>query len=69
MLYNLDKAFEKVGEYGRTQWLLTFVTCIARNAGTYLYYTFAYLVFEQQFLCWDNPGDMSQDLAYSCSAE
>ena len=54
MNYNLDKAFKQVGEYGRAQWLLTFVNCIARNVGTYVYYTFAYLVLEQQFLCYDS---------------
>ena len=45
--YNLDMAFSKVGEYGRAQWLLTFVNMVARNAGTYQYYPFAYLVLEQ----------------------
>ena len=49
--YNLDKAYKVVGEFGRAQWLLTFVNCIARNGGTYTYYPFAYLILEQQFLC------------------
>ena len=52
MFYNLDQAFKKVGEYGRAQWLLTFVTCVARNGGTYFYYPFAYLVLEQKFICY-----------------
>ena len=54
MNYNLDKAYHTIGEYGRSQWLLTFVTCVARNAGTYMYYPFAYLVLEQKFLCYDD---------------
>ena len=54
MHYNLDKAYKTIGEYGRSQWLLTFVNCVARNAGTYMYYPFAYLVLEQKFLCYDD---------------
>ena len=61
--YNLYKAFEKVGEYGRAQKILTFVTCIARNANNYFYYPFAYLVLEQQFEC--EKGGIWQ----SCSSE
>ena len=51
MQLNLDLAFKRVGEYGRAQWLLTLVNCVARNSGTYMYYPFAYLVLEQQYLC------------------
>lgn len=48
---NLDRAYKRVGEYGRSQWLLTFVNSVARNAGCYMYYPFAYLVLQQQYLC------------------
>jgi hypothetical protein len=51
MKYNLDIAYTRVGEFGRAQWLLTFVNSVARNGGCYMYYPFAYLVLEQQFLC------------------
>ena len=44
-------AYSKVGTYGRMQWLLTFVNAVCRNSGTYVYYPFAYLVLEQQYLC------------------
>lgn len=50
---NLDMAFQKVGEYGRAQWLLTFVLSLARNAQNYIYYSFAYLVLEQRYVCQD----------------
>ena len=53
---NLDTAFQKVGEFGRMQVLLTFVTAVFRNTGNYMYYTFAYLVLEQKFLCRDPNG-------------
>ena len=46
MKINLDRAYKIVGEYGRAQWILTFVNSVARNAGTYMYYPFAYLVLE-----------------------
>lgn len=46
MQFNLDLAYQRVGEYGRAQYLLAFVNCFARNAGTYMYYPFAYLVLE-----------------------
>ena len=62
--YNLDRAFAKVGEYGRAQWLLTFVNAVARNAGTYMYYPFSYLVLEQFFLCDNNKTGIEE----SCTA-
>lgn len=66
MHLNLDLAYQRVGEYGRAQWLLTFVNSVARNAGTYMYYPFAYLVLEQQYLCRFEESDT----AYSvCSTE
>ena len=40
-------ALESVGEFGRAQWILAFVTCVSRNANSYFTYTFAYLVLEQ----------------------
>ena len=40
-----------MGEFGRAQGLLAFVTCVARNANNYFYYPFAYLVLEQSFEC------------------
>ena len=46
MQFNLDKAYKRVGEFGRAQWLLAFVNSVARNAGTYMYYPFGYLVLE-----------------------
>ena len=66
MQYNLDRAYKKVGEFGRAQWLLTFVNSIARNAGCYMYYPFAYLVLEQQYLC-RFPGAEGEDYEI-CSA-
>ena len=44
-------ALEQVGEFGRAQWILSFVTCVARNANSYFTHTFAYLVLQQQYLC------------------
>lgn len=66
MQLNLDLAYQRVGEYGRAQWLLAFVNSVARNAGTYLYYPFAYLVLEQQYLCKIDTSDSSYSL---CSSE
>lgn len=42
-LLNLDMALEKVGGFGRYQWLLLFCMMITRNSGNYLYYTFGQL--------------------------
>ena len=49
--YNLDSAYAKIGAFGTMQWMLTFVTSILRNSGNYIYYTFAYLILEQHYLC------------------
>jgi len=71
MKYNLDMAYARVGEYGRAQWLLTFVNSVARNSGCYIYYPYAYLVLEQQFLCLVNPASSEVSVAPSyaeCSA-
>ena len=54
---NLDRAYKRVGEYGRVQWLLTFVNSVARNGGCYMYYPFAYLVLKQQYLCLNEDGE------------
>ena len=63
-------AYSKVGVYGRMQWLLTFVNCVARNSGTYVYYPFAYIVLEQQFLCkQSNVYHHGSPVYQSCSAE
>ena len=65
MGYNLDKALEEVGSLGRIQWLVIIVNSIARNMNNYLYYPFAYLVLEQQFLCrYSSESGFSE-----CSAE
>ena len=61
---NLNMAYEKVGEYGCAQWLLTFVVCIARNANNYIYYPYAYLVLEQHYLCENESGEF-----LSCTRE
>ena len=45
--YNLQMAYGIVGEFGRTQWILAFVTSVARNANSYFTHPFAYLVLEQ----------------------
>ena len=58
---NLNMAIERVGEFGRSQWLLTFVTCIARSAGNYLFYPFAYLVLEQHYLCKHEDGAVNYE--------
>ena len=58
-------AYERVGEFGRAQWILAFVTCVARNANSYFTHTFAYLVLQQQFLCL-MPGNANYQ---SCSTE
>ena len=67
MKYNLDDAYRQVGEYGRAQWLVTFVTSIARNAGTYFYYPFAYFVLKQKFLCTSDATILEEPR--SCSVE
>ena len=65
MGYNLDQALEQVGSLGRIQWLVIAVNSIARNMNNYLYYPFAYLVLEQQFLCaYSSDSEFNQ-----CSAE
>ena len=51
MRYNLEMAQEQVGEFGRAQWILAFVNCVARNANNYFVHSFAYLVLQQKFLC------------------
>jgi len=51
MKYNLQMAYEQVGEFGRAQWILAFVNCVTRNSNSYFTHTFAYLVLQQQFLC------------------
>ena len=54
-----------MGSLGRIQWLVIIVNSVARNMNNYLYYPFAYLVLEQQFLC-----RFSSDSSFSqCSAE
>ena len=47
--YDLEKAFEEMGGFGKFQWLATFFLTIARNAGNYMYYGFAYLTMEQMY--------------------
>ena len=73
MNFNLDMAYKRVGEFGRAQFLLSFVNCVARNAGAYIYYPFAYLVLEQKFLCAVNPEyatEAGTKISYAeCSAE
>ena len=44
--FNLDQAYEKIGSFGRMQYLLTFVCSALRNSGSYIFYTFAYLILE-----------------------
>ena len=51
MKFNLQMAYDKVGEFGKAQLMLAFVTCVARNANSYFTHAFAYLVLEQKFLC------------------
>lgn len=63
--YNLQMAYEVVGEFGRSQWILAFVTSVARNANSYFTHPFAYLVLEQQYLC-VFPGRVNHD---TCSAD
>jgi hypothetical protein len=60
-----------VGTYGKIQWVLTFVNSVARNSGMFLYYPFAYLVLEQQFLCREpTPGGFTSKPTWeTCSAE
>ena len=68
---NLDRAYKRVGEYGRAQWLLTFVNSVARNAGCYMYYPFAYLVLQQQYLCRVDTSDGGSETSSTyreCSA-
>ena len=57
-------AYERVGEFGRAQWILAFVTCVARNANSYFTHVFAYLVLQQKFLCLI-PGSTNYE---SCTA-
>lgn len=63
--YNLEQAFEEMGGFGRFQWFSTFFLTIARNAGNYMYYGFAYLTMEQMYLCRFDPSQPFE----SCSAE
>ena len=58
-------ALERVGEFGRAQWILAFVTSVSRNANVYFTHQFAYLVLQQRFLCLF-PGRVNYD---ACSAE
>ena len=46
MAYDLERAFEDMGGFGRFQWLATIFLTIARNGGNYMYYAFAYLAME-----------------------
>ena len=46
MAYDLERAFEDMGGFGRFQWLSTIFLTIARNGGNYMYYGFAYLAME-----------------------
>ena len=46
MRYNLEMAYEQVGHFGRAQYILTFVNCVARNANNYYVHVFAYLVLQ-----------------------
>ena len=61
---NSDRAYKRVGEFGRVQWLLTFVNSVARNGGCYMYYPFAYLVLQQKYLCLNEDGEYDH-----CSSE
>ena len=49
--YDLERAFEDMGGFGRFQWLSTIFLTIARNGGNYMYYGFAFLTMEQLYLC------------------
>ena len=57
--FNLDQAYEKIGSFGRMQYLLTFVCSALRNSGSYIFYTFAYLILEQRFLCSHEGADFA----------
>ena len=63
--YDLEKAFEEMGGFGKFQWLATLFLTIARNAGNYMYYGFAYLTMEQMYRCRFSPDDPFT----SCEAE
>ena len=65
MGYNLDQALTKVGSLGKVQWLVILINAINRNAGSFLYYPFAYLTLEQKFVC----SDQEDDIYTSCTRE
>ena len=48
--YSLDSAYEQIG-YGRMQTLSTWTMAIVRNSGAFPVQVFAYLTFQQKFLC------------------
>ena len=65
MGYNLDQALTKVGSLGTVQWFVIIVIAINRNAGSFFYYAFAYLVMEQKFVC----TNQEDGIYSSCSKE
>ena len=50
-LMDLNKAIDLMGGFGRLQWLATFSLALTRNSGNYFYYTFAYMMLKQLYLC------------------
>ena len=63
--YDIERAFEEMGGFGRFQWLVSIFLTITRNCGNWMYYGFAYLTMEQMYVC-----QFEEDGPYvSCSAE
>ena len=51
-----ETAFKKTGGFGRFQVMATIAMALALNSGNYLYYSFAFLIQEQEYLCRYDPG-------------
>ena len=49
--YNLERAYQEVGDFGRMQKLLAFAMSIARQQGSLIRYCFSFITLKQVYLC------------------
>jgi len=64
-MYNLDRAFQELGGFGRFQFFIVVSCSILRMTGMHFVYAFAFLTLEQEYVCRDTPGGVMKP----CSAE
>jgi len=53
---SMDEALERVGGFGRQQWIALFACMVARQSANIFVYTFPYFIFPQKYLCKSDDG-------------